>query len=124
MSARREGFTIVEVIVAILVVSIGLLALASSSAAVTRMASGGQSAGAAATFAGQRLDLLRMTACGTRTAGADTLRRNGAAWNAINSWTWTDAGGGTYRVRLVSTYRAGPGVTRADTLETTGTCVI
>ena len=120
---REEGFTIVEIIVAILVLTVGLMAVAGTSALVTRMIGRGQRSAAAAIFAAQRLEILRGTACTVRPAGADTLYRGGA-WAAINSWTFTDAGKSTWRITVTSTYKTAAGRTRVDKSETEVSCLI
>ena len=90
MSAKRKteaGFTIVEVIISIIVLTVGLLGLVTTAALVTRMITRGQRSAEAATFAARRMERLRPRACipSQRTAGSDTLSRGGT-WRAINSW--------------------------------------
>src|SRR5256885_16872166 len=67
---REQGFTIVEVIIAIMVLTVGLLVLVNSSALVTRMISQGQRSAVAATDAARILDSLRAVACTARNAGS------------------------------------------------------
>jgi type II secretory pathway pseudopilin PulG len=118
---REEGFTIVEIVVAILILTVGLMAVAGTSALVTRMIARGQRSATAAIFAGQRLEQLRGTACAVRVAGSDTLYRAGA-WAAINTWSFTDAGNSTWRIVLTSKHQAALGKTRLDTLVTEISC--
>ena len=119
---REQGFTIVEVIVAIVVLTVGVLGLVTTAALVTRMIARGQRSAVAAIFAAQRLERLRRSACTVRTAGSDTLYR-GAGRLAVNSWTFIDAGNSTYRVRLVTTYLTAQNRTRSDTMETAISCI-
>jgi prepilin-type N-terminal cleavage/methylation domain-containing protein len=120
---NQGGFTIIEVMIAVVVLTIGLLGLVTTAALVTRMIARGQRSAVAATFAARRMERLRPAACiaTQRVAGADTLYR-GSTWVAINNWTFTDAGSKTYRVRVVTTYKTTKNRTRADTLETAIPC--
>ena len=61
----RGGFTIVEVLIAIIMLSIGVLALASSSGTITRMMSDGRAKTDIAAIAQSVLDSLRAEAYGT-----------------------------------------------------------
>src|SRR5438128_10380194 len=92
---RESGFTLVEIIIAISVMTVGLLALVTSSALVTRMIARGQRSAVSATFAAQRLEQLRVTGCAPRSAGADLLRRGGVPMDS-SSWPWGDPGSPHY----------------------------
>ncbi|MGH7645764.1 MAG: type IV pilus modification PilV family protein [Gemmatimonadales bacterium] len=120
---RERGFTVVEVVVAILVFTVALLGLASTAGSVTRMVARGQRSAVAATFAAQRLEQLRRTACTSRVPGSEDLYRGGTrvAWS---QWRFTDAGRQTYRVLLTTTYVTTGGRQRTDTLETAVSCLV
>ena len=120
---RERGFTIIEVIVAITVLSVGLLGLASTAALVTRMIAGGQRSAGAATFAVKRMEQLRISGCTAQTPGSESLYR-GSTKVATNNWSYTDAGNNTYRVLLTTTYLTVKNRTRTDTLETAVSCLI
>jgi prepilin-type N-terminal cleavage/methylation domain-containing protein len=87
----ERGFTIVEVIIAIVVLTVGLLGLVTTAALVTRMIGQGQRSAVASTFASQRMERLRVTACNPtlRADGSETLNRGGVAV-ATNNWRFTD----------------------------------
>jgi prepilin-type N-terminal cleavage/methylation domain-containing protein len=121
----QRGFTIVEIIIAIVVLTVGLLGLVSTAALVTRMIARGQRSAVASTFASQRMEVLRPAACiaAQRTNGTDTLKR-GSAWVAINTWTWTAEGGEYYRARIVTTYKTVKNRVRTDTLEVGVPCLL
>lgn len=122
-NANRGGFTIVEIIIAILVLTVGLLGLATTAALVTRMIGRGQRSSAAAGFAQRRLERLRPGAClpALRVAGTDTLLR-GAGWIAINRWTWTAMGNNVWRLSIHTNSRTSRNGVRTDSTETMIPC--
>jgi Tfp pilus assembly protein PilV len=122
-SANRGGFTIVEIIIAILVLTVGLLGLVTTAALVTRMIGRGQRSSAAAGFAQRRLERLRPGAClaGLRVAGTDTLYR-GVGWIAINTWTWTNQGNNVWRLSILTQSKTTRNAVRTDSTETMIPC--
>src|SRR2546426_10407266 len=82
---REQGFTIVEVIVAILVLTVGLLALVTSAALVTRMIGRGQRSAVAAQYAQRRLEMLRTSGCKSQAGGSEELMRGSAPPDSL---TW------------------------------------
>ena len=123
-----RGFTILEVLIAIVVMSIGLLASLGTGALTTRMIARGQRAAVATNFAAQRLERLGGTGapngvgCVTHTSGVDTLFRGGT-WIAIDSWSWTDLGSSRWKLSLTVTYKTSPSTTRADDLVREISCI-
>src|SRR2546430_3587914 len=75
---REQGFTIVEVIVAIMVLTVGLLALVTSAALVTRMIGRGQRSAVAAQYAQRRLEMLHATGCRSQASGSEGMMRGSA----------------------------------------------
>jgi Tfp pilus assembly protein PilV len=122
-NANRGGFTIVEIIIAILVLTVGLLGLATTAALVTRMIGRGQRSAAAAGFAQRRLERLRPGAClaALRVAGTDTLLR-GAGWIAINTWSWTNQGNNVWRLTIRTQSKTTRNAIRTDSTETQIPC--
>ena len=120
----RAGFTIVEVVVALMVVSVGVLGMLGTAALVTRMLARGRWVASASQIAASRLERLRPAACITsqRTSGSDTTATVGSA-RVVNSWSFTDAGNNSYRVKLITSYFTGPSKARSDTLEATIVCI-
>jgi prepilin-type N-terminal cleavage/methylation domain-containing protein len=102
-----SGFTIVEVLVAIVVLSIGLIALAGSSAMVTRMIGRGKVETRVAQAASRRIETLRLAAYSTSprcTAGAFANGGPVTTNGLTESWTVPTTG----KVRAVQvnvTYR-------------------
>jgi prepilin-type N-terminal cleavage/methylation domain-containing protein len=125
MPSSRRGFTIVEVVVAMMIMTIAVLALASSSGLVSKMMIRGHNAEMASAFAARRIDQLRLTGCtpAARVNGADTLFRGTSNWAAINSWVWSDAGKSTYRMKVTTSYRSSGGLTGTNTSESSISCV-
>ncbi len=121
---NRRGFTIVEVIIAIIVLTVGILAMVTTAALVTRMIARGQRSADASAFAQRRMERLRVNACNValRLPGTDTLYR-GSNIVSVNWWTYTPAdANNNWRIRVVSTYRTGPNRVRSDSTETTIPC--
>src|SRR5437879_12468074 len=114
---RESGFTLVEIIIAIIVLTVGLLALVTSSALVTRMIARGQRSAVSATFAAQRLEQLRVTGCASRSSGTDLLLRSGVPLDS-SAWRWGDAGNPHHRVILKHKCRTHRDSWRADRTRT------
>jgi type IV pilus assembly protein PilV len=110
----ERGFTIIEVLVAVVILTIGLLGLVTTAALVTRMIGQGQRYTEAAALAGDRFEQLRSVSCaalanGTSTQGGFTV-------------AWTVAGAGDSRqidVTVTSPTNRG---TRQDRFSTTRYC--
>jgi len=120
---NRRGFTIIEIMIAIVVLTVGVLGMVTTAALVTRMIARGQRSATASAFAARRVERMRIAACidVQRTNGQDTLYR-GSQWVAINRWTFTDLGNLNYRLKNVSTYRTVKNRVRSDSTETTISC--
>ena len=120
---NERGFTIVEVIIAIVVLTVGLLGLVTTAALVTRMIGRGQRSAVASTFATQRMERLRVAVCdpAQRADGSETLMRGGASV-ATNTWRITNVTANTWRVALSVTYTTTRARTRTDQMETIVLC--
>lgn len=64
---QRAGFTIIEVMIAIVVLGVGVMALVGSSAMVTRMIGAGRTSTEAVEIANSRIEQLRRAAYSTAT---------------------------------------------------------
>jgi len=122
MNSER-GFTIVEVVVAIVVLTVGLLGLVTTSALVTRMIARGQRSANAATFAARRLEVLRATGCTSQAAGQDTLYTQSGTVLATNSWGFTTASSKAWTVVDTVHYQTAQGNWRTDIVENELLCV-
>lgn len=117
MVTDERGFTIVELLIAITVLTVGLLSFLGASALITRMLARGDRAATATFYAQERVERLQGQPCGTMASGTET---RGGSYQV--SWTLTPSVG-SERVRIIVRYLAGPGRTREDTLETSVLCI-
>ena len=118
---QERGFTIVEVIIAVLVLTVGLLGLVTTAGLVTRMIGRGQRSGAAAQFAARRLELLRVSGCTSQASGSETLMRGGVPLDSL-SWRFVDVGNKHWQVVLRTRYQTALGKWRTDSLGTEISC--
>ena len=131
MNVREGGFTIVEMLMAVVVLSVGLIALVSSSATVTRMVGHGQTSTVASQVAARRLERLRSFAastvpqCTSANFASGTLSTPVSSEMAQERWVVADgATAATRRVTVYVTYNAPGGRgTRADTVTTVISCI-
>ena len=121
MRTDRSGFTLIEVLVAVVMLGLGVVALASSSAMATRMIGRGKMETRAAQMAGRRLELLRLTAYST-TPRCTALADGGpqTADNVTESWTIT--GAGPTRTLTVAVSHATVSGVHNDTLQSMVEC--
>jgi prepilin-type N-terminal cleavage/methylation domain-containing protein len=111
-----RGFALVEVILAIVLLTVGVMALVGSSAMATRMIGRGGRATEVAHVAGSRAEVLRRVAAGT-TPRCGGLADGTAGWpgGVVERWMVLGAAGDPARdVRLTLDYRV-PGGNRTDT---------
>ncbi len=122
MTRKAQGFTIAEVLVAIVLLSVGFLAVAGSSGAVTRMLAHGRRSSGAATVATSRMDWLRRES--NRTDPRCTALAGGTqTYTGRVTETWTVTGTGRSRTVLVIVrYPTNRGMT-VDTVRGTLECV-
>ncbi len=116
----ERGFTIIEVLIAVLVLTIGLLGLVSSGALVTRMIGEGNRLTETSTVANRRFEQFRAnwsaTGCASASNGSTT------AQGFTLSWTVTSIAAGKARqVQLTVTGPTAHG-TRTDTFYRTIPC--
>ncbi|MGH7665232.1 MAG: type IV pilus modification PilV family protein [Gemmatimonadaceae bacterium] len=83
----RAGFTLIELMVAIMVLAVGVLGLASTAAVVTRQMGGGMMQSRAATVAMSRFERLHAVGCTTLggTTGTASARGVTESWFAVDT---------------------------------------
>ncbi len=123
MRASRYGFTVAEALVAVVVLTVGVLALVGSSAQVSRMIGRGRHATVAAMVAAARVERLRQIARSTSPACTSAEWRSDSAAHAgvTESWHILDAAGVVRRLQLVLRHRA-PTTRATDTVVTAFLC--
>lgn len=97
---RPGGFTLVEVLVALLVFAAGALGLAVETAALTRQIARSRRAGRVSAAAAMRLERLQPGACAAPENGTEPVMQGGTSL-AVLQWTWSQSGT-THEVRLVT----------------------
>ena len=122
---NRSGFTIVELLVAVVVLGVGLLALAAGMGSITRTLHGSRISTEAVQLATRRMDRLRAAARSTPApCTAGTFSSSVApSYSAGVTTTWIVPGSGALRrVLVIASYPMGRGKTRVDTLATNINC--
>jgi prepilin-type N-terminal cleavage/methylation domain-containing protein len=123
MKRSSSGFTLVEVLVAIVVLGIGIVALVGSSAMVTRMIGRGKVETRAAQVASRRLETLRLAAYSTSprcTAAGFADGGPVSTSNVTESWV-VPAAGKVRTVQVNVSYRTVQGA-RTASLQTRIEC--
>jgi prepilin-type N-terminal cleavage/methylation domain-containing protein len=123
MQHCRSGFTLVEALVAVVVVGVGIVALMSASSSVTRMIGRGKMETVAALAASRRMEVLRAAAEGTSPRCADpAFTSGGPVMVGGVAEQWEVAASGKVRpVRVTVTYLTVRGL-RTARLETRIRC--
>ncbi|NIM52562.1 MAG: hypothetical protein GTN62_08110 [Gemmatimonadales bacterium] len=113
---NRLGFTIAEVVVAVLILSLGLLSLVGTAALATRMVAQGQRHTRASVLGAQQLAILTSGGCPQEGSGAAVHGGFRIAWSVSS-----EAGGRMRRAHVVVASRTHGGM-RLDTFSTAVLC--
>jgi Tfp pilus assembly protein PilV len=108
----------VEALIAVTILTVGILGFVGTMAAVTRTLSRGNRANRAAFYAQHRLEQTQATPCQLLTSGSETK-------GGVFAVSWVVGGTATSSSRTVRVIAAYPGVlsrARADTMEATVLC--
>jgi len=111
-----RGFTIVEALVAVLILNVGLLGLVTTAGAVTRMIGQGRITTVAAALAGEQLEALRSQGCPAPGSGSETRDGVTVAWQ-VGVPPFPRA-----RILLVGVQWVTPRGPRADSITTVHSC--
>jgi prepilin-type N-terminal cleavage/methylation domain-containing protein len=104
-TAPRRGFTVTEVVVAVMILSVGVLGLAGTSGAVARqMGSSADMTRAAARAASRMERLSGMSTCPPTTGATGTETSNGV----VERWSMRGAGGLSITAYVVDSVRILP----------------
>ena len=125
MSSNRSGFTIVELLISITVLSVGLLALGGGIGKVTQTLQGSRISTEAIQVATRRMDRLRAASRSTTNPCTSSTFASSAApvtSAGITQWWEVNPSGSIRRVRVMVSYRLSGGKTRVDTLATNISC--
>ena len=123
MNEPHSGFTLVEVMIAVVILSVGVLALVGSSSLVTRMIGQGKRTSAAVQVAASRLENLRGASRRTLPPCQDPAFASGGPITTrgmIESWVVPATGTSRTVLAIVTYSRVGGTVT--DTLLTVVRC--
>jgi prepilin-type N-terminal cleavage/methylation domain-containing protein len=112
-AAARAGFSLVEVVAAIVILSFGVLGLASSSAFIAKQMTGGATHVRGAMAAQSRMELLRSQPCGTLSSGTETIL------NIQERWEVTAGQNGT---RIINVWIMLPRRTTAEQYTSISAC--
>jgi type IV pilus modification protein PilV len=84
------GFTVVEVLIAVLVLTVGLLGMVTTAALTTRMIAQGQHYTEASAIANERFEILRARPCSEMSGGSEHVGRFSVSWTvtADQSGIW------------------------------------
>jgi hypothetical protein len=117
--ASRSALTIVETLVAVVVLSVGILALVGSAALTSRMVGRGAHSTRTGLIAAARIERLRQIAFSTVPAcsGAEWRSDSAGGPGLMESWQILDPAGAVRRVRIVLRSRHPTG-TSSDTVVT------
>ena len=119
MKHGRSGFSLIEVLVAVTVLSVGVVALAGSAAMVTRMIGRGKMGTRAAQLASQRFEKLRLAAYQTTPRCTHVSFASGGPVTAQGvTETWTVNTGALRTVTETVTYRTAKGTIHTDVFTT------
>jgi prepilin-type N-terminal cleavage/methylation domain-containing protein len=91
-SGERDGFTIIEVLIAISILCVGILALLQSAATITVMLRDGRLRTLASATAASRIDNLRLLAGSTSPTCTAVSSGSASSPNGTESWTIAGAG--------------------------------
>lgn len=116
MVKNDGGFTLIEVVIAMTLLTIAMLGLASTLAGMTRIISRGDRAATAAVYSQERMERLRAVGCAGVASGNETRE---AVYEL--EWSVTTPTPVTRHIQLVIAY-PGIGKTRVDSMETSISC--
>jgi prepilin-type N-terminal cleavage/methylation domain-containing protein len=79
----ERGFTIVEILVAVMILSVGLMGLVTTAGLVTRMIAQGHRYTEASALANERIEILRSQGCPAAGTGTETRGAYTVSWRVV-----------------------------------------
>jgi hypothetical protein len=119
-AGRASGFSLVELLLALVLLEAGVLALAATASGVARMTLLGGRSGGSAAMAASRFDALRATACALPAGQAEAVSDSAADSRFRERWT-VALSGPVRTAQVVVSYADGPRL-RSDVYETVIAC--
>ena len=119
--SQVKGFTLLEVMVALLVLQVGVLGWLAARVLVARALARGSYAEAAASVAGRRLERVRTAGCAAPRDSGDVEYRGAAPIDSLG-WRFVASGDERWDVVLRSTHRTELNRWRTDSAETEISC--
>ena len=105
---NERGFSLAEVMIAMVILTVGVLGIAAASASITRMSTEGGRSGGAAAVAASRIEVLNATPCAS-------LPSTGSATTGAYTETWRVTSTGLLRTIDVSVSYSTGRATRTST---------
>lgn len=99
----RRGWTLVELLVALMIFSVGALAMVATSANVITLTTGSKNRALAASVAGSRFELMRSQPCASHTSDSTTSSGIKQTWTVVKLARADDV---TVRVTFVANRRS------------------
>jgi prepilin-type N-terminal cleavage/methylation domain-containing protein len=121
MKSDTRGFTLVEVLIAVVILSVGVLGMVGAAGLVSRMIGQGKRNTQAAVVAMQRMEILRGQALSTNPRCTALAGGTAATTGVTETWTVTGTGK-SRRIRLIVQYQTNRG-TAVDTMHTVVSCL-
>ena len=103
--APHRGFTLAEVLVALVLLAVGLLTLAGETGRLVRQLGRADRSRRVSEAAARRMERLRAEGCVARVAGAEEVGfggKGGGASLATLAWEWSTIADSAYAARLVT----------------------
>jgi len=120
MKSDTRGFTLIEVLIAVVILSVGVLGMVGSAGLASRMIGQGKRNTQAALVAMQRMETLRGQALATNPRCTGLASGTATTTGVTETWTVTGAGR-SRRIRLIVRYQTNRGLA-TDTVNTVVGC--
>jgi prepilin-type N-terminal cleavage/methylation domain-containing protein len=121
MKSDTRGFTIIEILIAVVILSIGVMGMVGAAGLASRMIGQGKRNTQAAIVAQQRMEIIREQALSTNPRCTALANGTATTTGVTENWRITGAGR-SRRVRIIVTYPTNRG-TAVDTVHSVVGCL-